>query len=141
MSALTAVFASADEGVVAHAFSAAQALPRLAPCADGKGLMTKGKPAGDAETDAKVAALTTRLAQVKALDDAGKYRDALSLVGPIAAEAEGTGDRGVQATSLYMQGSLLGRTGDLAAAEQALRRAASVADAAGDGGPDPARRQ
>jgi tetratricopeptide (TPR) repeat protein len=132
MSALTTVFASADEGVVAHAFSAVQALPRLAPCADGKGLMTKGKPAEDAETAAKVAALATRLAQVKALDDAGKYRDALALAEPLAAEAEGTGDRRLQAASLYMQGSLLGRTGDLTAAEQALRRAASAADAAGD---------
>jgi tetratricopeptide (TPR) repeat protein len=130
--ALVDVFSHADDAIVTHAFGATQALPRLAACSDAKWLTARVRPPADPETAAKVTLVRARLAQVKALDDSGKYADALSLAQKISGEAEQTGDRGVQATALYTEGCLLGRTGNLPRAEETLRRATSAADAAGD---------
>ena len=132
MSALTDIFAHADGDVVAHAFGATQALPRLASCSAPKWLLARVRPPADPPTAAKVADLRARLARAKALDDSGKYAEALDLARVLADEAAQTSDGAVQATALYTLGSLLGRTGDLSGAEQTLRRAASAADAAGD---------
>jgi len=132
LNAVSEVFSHADEGVVLHAFGAAQELPRLAPCSDTKWLLARVKPPADPATAAKVAELHVRLARVKALDDSAQYSEALPIARGLVADAEPIGDRQVQAEALYALGSLLGRTSDLAGAEPALRQAASVADAAGD---------
>jgi tetratricopeptide (TPR) repeat protein len=132
VSALAEAFEHADGTVVTHAFVAAQALPPLASCSDPKWLLASVKVPADPKVAAKVADLRARLSRAKALDDLAKYRDALKIASAVSAEAAEIGDLDMQATALYREGKLIGRTGDLAGAEQKLRKAASTADAAGD---------
>ena len=132
VSALTDAFTRADGAIVSHAFVAAQSLPPLAPCSDPKWLLASVKVPSSPQTAAKVADLRARLSQAKALDDLGKYRDALGIAKGVAEEAATVDDLDVQAATLYREGKLLGRTGDLEGAEKAFRRSAAAADTAGD---------
>jgi tetratricopeptide (TPR) repeat protein len=132
MGALTDAFTRADEKVVTKAFEATQALPALAACSDPERLRRAAEAAPDPQLASQRAELRTGMARAKALDDLGKYREALPLAREHSAEAARLGDQGLQAEALYREGKLLGRTGDLAGAEQNLRRAAALADAAGD---------
>ena len=75
--ALTDVFSEANGEVVENAVSAANTLGSLDRCADVPLLRSIVRPPEDSATRARVAALRHRLAAVKALFDAGRYREAL----------------------------------------------------------------
>jgi tetratricopeptide (TPR) repeat protein len=85
--ALTALFADADRAVVTKAPRAARALAPLRNCSDEAQLMARVRPPQDAETRARLDVEGTRLAQAKALERAGKYREGLSLAEKVAQQA------------------------------------------------------
>ncbi len=130
--ALAEVFAHADADVVAKSVGATQSLTPLAACADRKALLARSKPAADAATAAKAAALRGELGRAKALADAGKYRDAFAAASEAAGAAEALGDRGLWAEALLRRGQVQGTLGGMKEGEATLRRAVSLADAAGD---------
>jgi tetratricopeptide (TPR) repeat protein len=76
--------------------------------------------------------LRGELANVRAMSNAGKFRDAAPLAKDLAAKADETGYAPLQGEASYVDGVLRARTGDLPGAEASLYRALRAADAAGD---------
>jgi tetratricopeptide (TPR) repeat protein len=130
--ALTNGFVHAGSDVVVRAFTAAQSLPTLAACSDPKWLEARVKPSEDPQVRAKVEGIREELARETVVEDLGKYTEALDLARATTLEATEAGDPSLLPEVLYHQGALLGRTSDFAGAEATLKRAAALADAAGD---------
>jgi tetratricopeptide (TPR) repeat protein/predicted Ser/Thr protein kinase len=80
----------ADADVVAHAVELVEGLPELDTCSDAARL-TARVPLPDPERAAEVEALEARLARVRALESAGKYREALALTPELLAAARSSG--------------------------------------------------
>jgi len=87
-------------------------------------------PPSDAETRARVAALETRLAEVKALRDTGQWRTALAAARTLADTARGVGYEPLLADVLATQAWLEDRSGDVAAAVRTLEEVVWMALAA-----------
>ena len=130
--ALTKLFSEADSEVVEHAVEASQSLPSVNECADAQNLRSSVSPPQDPATNAKVEATRLKLARVKALEKAGKYREALSLAEPALAAARAIGYLPLEAEALYQVGRAAGGLEDEKRAESALRDAADAAEAAGN---------
>jgi serine/threonine protein kinase/tetratricopeptide (TPR) repeat protein len=127
--ALTDVFSDASGEVVENAVSAANALASLDRCADVPVLRAVLKPPDDGGTKQKVDDLRKRLADLKARFDAGRWGDA-SKEGPrLVSEAHAIGYKPLIAEALAQEGTMLLRSNDLGAAEQALAEAFWAADA------------
>ncbi|WP_375767390.1 serine/threonine-protein kinase [Archangium gephyra] len=103
LAALTEVFSDADETVVEKAIFATSSLRRLWGCADVEALMSEVKPPEDATTRRSVEAVRAQLARVKALTEAGKFKEALELATDVAQRAPTLGYKPVHAEALFMQ--------------------------------------
>jgi tetratricopeptide (TPR) repeat protein len=91
MASLTQLFArEADGALVDRAVPAALELPRLDACADTRALGAAIAPPSDPSLRATVDELRARIARSKALDDAGRYAEALELAQQLATEARAT---------------------------------------------------
>ena len=133
MGALTGLLSRGpDPEVLERAVPAALALSDVEGCADASQLTAAVPPPADAATRARVDGLRARLAEAKALDDAGKYKDALALAKPLADEARGTSYAPVEAQALLLLGRVQSNVHDLPAAEATFRQAAQAAPKARD---------
>ena len=128
--ALTNVFLRADSQVVDKAVSAAHALAPLERCSDVTILRAVVKPPDDPAARARALQLRRRLAEVKALGDAGRVSDALTRARPLVDEARALGYLPVTAEALLRLGWLnLGRPAE---AETIMDQAIWSAEASGD---------
>jgi tetratricopeptide (TPR) repeat protein len=130
LSALVHLLAGADKAVVTGSVDAAAALRDLSSCADVEALLAP-VPLPDApEVRARGRALEVRLAEVKAMLDAGRYKDALARAGAALAEARQLGHRPLIAEAMELDGVARDRTGDLEGAVTALSDAVWTGTAA-----------
>jgi eukaryotic-like serine/threonine-protein kinase len=126
------VFEHADDPVVTNAASASQSLTAITQCNDKRWLTSRGKLPADPATLAKVQALEHQVAELKALFDAGKYKDGIALAREAVKAAGETGFARIEGETLFWYGRHQARGGDLKGAEDSLYRAAWAADGAGD---------
>jgi eukaryotic-like serine/threonine-protein kinase len=129
---LTDLYVDADAVVVTNAVSAAESLTRIAYCADTKAMSLRARPPTDPAAMAEVDRLRMEIAELKAMQKVGKYKEALPRAQAAVQAARATGLRGLEAEALYRYGSLQGRAGDFRGAEASLYETAWAADAAGD---------
>lgn len=127
--ALLAVFARADADVVARAPEAVDALDSLAGCSDVEALLAEVPPPQGAALVSQVAAARALLAEGRARDDAGQYRDALERATRAVAMARELSYQPVLAEALLLAGRLQEHAGDLKASEQSLLDAIATAEA------------
>ncbi|MBI5478308.1 MAG: tetratricopeptide repeat protein [Deltaproteobacteria bacterium] len=121
--ALVDVLEGADAEVVERAAKAAGALSGLAVCADAEALKGVLPPPKDAATRTRVQEVRARVARAKALEDAGKYDEALKVATAAAAEAKELGYRPLEAEALYQAGVAKADKGDYKGAELTLHEA------------------
>jgi eukaryotic-like serine/threonine-protein kinase len=126
--ALTEVFSDANGDVVENAVSAANNLATLDRCEDVPLLRSVVRPPDDPATRAIVAGLNRRLAQLKALFDAGRYRDALKDGPALVSAAKKVGYQPLIAETLALMGTLYLKSNDAHAAEAALTDSYLAAD-------------
>jgi eukaryotic-like serine/threonine-protein kinase len=129
LGALANQLSSADRVVAEHAVTAIHALPPLEVCADAEALASPIRPPADPITRARVAAVRGRLAEIRALGDAGLIQRARAESAGLIDSVRALGYRPVEAEALELAGDLAERAGDFAAAETALRDAALAAEA------------
>ncbi len=103
LAALSEVFTEADETVVEKAISAASTLRSLRGCADVEALLAEVKPPEDTPTRQAVEATRAQLARVKALAEAGKYKEALELTSGVDQKTAKLGYKPVHAEALFMR--------------------------------------
>ncbi len=128
--ALADVLSHADERAVIEAVNAAHALPPIERCADAVALRAAVPPPADAGARARVAELETRLAEVKALTDTGKWLEAQRRVGPLVDAARTAGYKPLLAETLEAQAWLETELGQWGLAGRTLEEAVWVALAA-----------
>jgi serine/threonine-protein kinase len=126
--ALTLLFRNADAGVVQNAVKAANALGGIERCADVALLRVAVRPPEDSTTRAAVDRLRAKLAEVRALDNVGRYGDALEALAPLEEEIHGVGYRPLSAETLLMRGRLQTDRRELQLAAQALEEAVWLAE-------------
>jgi tetratricopeptide (TPR) repeat protein len=130
--ALTDLFAAADATVVESAVQAAGAVTPLGECADVDALSAQARPPADPRARAIAAQLGNELARVKALGDAGKYREGLLVARQASAEARALRHRPLLARALLLQGELEDRNGDFRTARGTLHEALYAGQAGRD---------
>jgi tRNA A-37 threonylcarbamoyl transferase component Bud32/tetratricopeptide (TPR) repeat protein len=131
LAALSDVLLHADGDVVKNALAASSRLAGLGPCSDARALASRTPPQASPEITKQRDEVKTRLAQVKALDAAGKYEAGLAVAAEIDREAQATNDPGMRASATFWHGTLQAKRGDPAAADT-LQKSVTFADAAGD---------
>jgi eukaryotic-like serine/threonine-protein kinase len=127
--ALTDVFSEANGDVVENAVSAANNLRSLDRCADVPLLRSVVRPPEDPTTRARVGDLRHQLAVLKALFDAGRYREGLKSAPALVAAARALGYQPLVAETLALMGTMYTKSNDSHAAEQALVESYFAADA------------
>ncbi len=127
--ALTDVFGQANGEVVENAVSAANNLRSLDRCADVPLLRSVVRPPEDPATRARVADLRHQLAGLKALYDAGRYREGLKSAPGLVAAARALGYQPLVAETLALMGTMYSKSNDSHLAEQALVESYFAADA------------
>jgi eukaryotic-like serine/threonine-protein kinase len=127
--ALTDVFKEANGEVVENAVSAANNLGSLDRCADVPLLRSVVRPPEDSATRARVEALRHRLAEVKALFDAGRYREGLRDAPRLIDEARALDYQPVLAEALGLMGTMYHKENDSRTAEKLLVDSYLAADA------------
>jgi tetratricopeptide (TPR) repeat protein len=88
LSATARVLAAADAEIVERAVRAARALPAIAACDDVASLLAEVAPPEDPVAVGRVDDARGKLAEARALFEAGKYERALAIVAPTAAAAK-----------------------------------------------------
>jgi tetratricopeptide (TPR) repeat protein/tRNA A-37 threonylcarbamoyl transferase component Bud32 len=126
--ALVDLFTEADSDVVTKAVQAASGIAELSTCANAAALRAPIRPPADARVQRQVEALRAKLAQVKALREAGKYKPGMELASTIVDEAKHLGYRPVESEALLSLGKLHEDMGKYDAAEGALVEAAALAE-------------
>jgi serine/threonine protein kinase/tetratricopeptide (TPR) repeat protein len=127
--ALTEVFSEANGEVVENAVSAANNLRSLDRCADVPLLRSVVRPPEDPLTRARVSDLRHQLAGLKALFDAGRYREGLKSAPGLVADARALGYQPLVAETLALMGTMYLKSNDTRASEQALVESYFAADA------------
>src|SRR6185312_17175702 len=127
--ALTGVFSEANGEVVENAVSAANSLGSLERCEDVPLLRSVVRPPDDPATRAQVAELKQQLAQLKALFDAGRWREGLKDGPALVTAAKNVGYQPLIAETLALMGTLYLKANDSHAAEVALTDSYLAADA------------
>jgi len=131
--ALVGVLTSADAKLVAKAAEAAQDLQGLRSCADVEALTNQVTMPEDPAVREQVEKASTLLAEVKALHDAGEYRQAQELSVRALDLARQAHFRPLEAEALYWNGWLQALGGaDLREVEQSLVQAVYAARAGRD---------
>jgi eukaryotic-like serine/threonine-protein kinase len=128
--ALTEVFSRADGEVVEKAVGAVNSLELLDRCANVPLLRAVVRPPEDPPTRQKTNDLRQRLVALKARFDAGQWKDATEDGRTLVGEARAIAYKPLIAETLALEGAMLFRTNDVAAAERALTDAFWTADAA-----------
>jgi len=126
--AVAQLLGKGDESVLAKAVDAVHALTSLGGCADIAALTAPISLPEDRAIRDRIEAVGTRLADAKALHDAGKFKPALEIVEGAATEARAIGWAPQLTEALRWRGWLLDRTGEYKEGEQSLREAVNVAD-------------
>jgi len=116
--ALTAVFSDANGDVVSKAAEAVQSLRPVEACADVVALKTVLRAPDDIQIRRAVADVRAQLADVKALGDAGKVKQARALIGPLIEGARKTKYGPVIAEALFRAGELENVAGEAQASEK-----------------------
>ncbi len=129
--ALANVLENADAVVVENAAAAAHALTPLATCVS-VDAVTRQVPPPEASNRARVEELRSKLDEIKAHLDAGKYVRGLELARSAAVMARAIGYRPALAEVLYLEGALHDQLADEQLAEQSLYEAAWTAEAGRD---------
>lgn len=130
--AVTDLFARADADVVAGADDAVARLGKVELCADAEALTARVPPPRDPALRSRVEGARTRLADAKALSDAGKHTEALSGALAAVAAARSTGYRPLEAEALYLQGFLEDKLAQSRNAEGTMFEALVAAQEGGD---------
>ena len=121
--ALGDLFITADAALVERAVSAASAISGLAECADSKALTSPVAVPGDVATRIEVAGLRDTLAEVRALQLAGKYELGLGKVGAVVDRAGELGYAPLSAEALLLCAELQEDKYETKKAEDSLYRA------------------
>jgi eukaryotic-like serine/threonine-protein kinase len=114
------LLATADAKLVAKATTFASSLPELATCSDAAALRAPVRMPADAAARARIDGVRGEIARTRALILAGRFKDALALAQPAAANARATGYRPLESEALYLLGWLQNATGDAAAGKQSF---------------------
>jgi serine/threonine-protein kinase len=128
LKALTEMFVRADAEVVDRAPEAARALEGLSGCANLVALNTRVRPPDDAAIAAQLTLAQVKLAEGKALHEAGKFQAALGVLGPAAEELQRLGYRPEWGRALYLRARAEQMLGRFAAAEESLYQATWAAE-------------
>ena len=124
------VLADADAEIVTNAVKLVADLPSLTRCDDLAWLEQHNQripPPEDPDVAAAVEAQRARLADIEAMEKAGRYADALGEVELIVQQAEALGYPPLRAEALYWRGRLREDNGQYAEAEPDLRQAHMLA--------------
>ncbi len=132
LGALVDVLSAADATVVEQAVQAADRLPLLDRCSEGKALLSQSPPPEDPAVAAAVEQLAARLARPRAMFEVGQYAAARSEVVELRGKLETLGHAPTLAAALYLEGLLADSLGEYPASEALMLRAAATADAGGD---------
>jgi tetratricopeptide (TPR) repeat protein/predicted Ser/Thr protein kinase len=131
--AFSAVFASAaDRSVLNKAVEAAVSLAPVDSCADRDALLAAVPLPDDPATRARVAALDARLERGKALQQAGKYPEALAEVTAVLAEAGDLPYTPLRARAHFASASVHNALGEYEKSEAEVRASVELAAAARD---------
>jgi len=129
LGALTELLTRADAAVLTEAVNAAQALPPLERCSDVPALRAVVPPP-DGAVRARVADLTTKLAEVKALRDTGQWKSALGQARSLAESVRAVGYEPLLAEVLATRSWLEHESGDSKTAAETMDQAVWMALAA-----------
>jgi serine/threonine protein kinase/tetratricopeptide (TPR) repeat protein len=125
--ALVDLLQRADGGVVDNAVQAVAQLQPVVGCDDPAGHFTRApRPAAGLQSEAGT--LEQRLAELRALEQTGKYHTGIELANAVVRDARALGHTPLVAEALYWQGVLHSRVGAPKPAETALREAALLAE-------------
>lgn len=124
------VFSAANTDVVSRAVHAAAGLPDLASCSDGPSLRATVPPPADLVVQVKLDELRARIGRARALGSAGKIREGLALLDPLAGQAAALHYRPVEAAAYLQLGQRYVASSQWAQAQSALEHAALAAEAA-----------
>ncbi|MBV1862524.1 MAG: serine/threonine-protein kinase [Nannocystaceae bacterium] len=122
-----AVLAEADEARVRKAVSVVTGLPRISRCDDVEALRAELRPPEDSQVAAEVADQRERLQRALALEQAGAYEEASTVVEEVAAQAETLAYGPLLAEALFRRGSLRDKTGAYAESVADLEQALALA--------------
>jgi tetratricopeptide (TPR) repeat protein len=125
----TDLFARADAKVVENAVQATGALTDLDECANVVSLRAPLPPPTDPVAKAKIVEVRRRLAEAKALLEAGKYNEGIAVAAPAADEARAIGYRPLEGEALVSLGWLQVKAGDPKKAEETLLDALVASEA------------
>jgi eukaryotic-like serine/threonine-protein kinase len=124
LSALTEVLSrGADKDLVGKAVQAVQSLPPLEYCAEAKALTAAVPPPEDPALRARAEPLQQQVDRLEALQQAGKYKEALALGEGLLVEVQALGHAPLHARALYQVAELKDSAGDYKGAEALLREA------------------
>jgi tetratricopeptide (TPR) repeat protein/tRNA A-37 threonylcarbamoyl transferase component Bud32 len=129
--AVTDLLVTADATVVEHATDMVAALPELAECRD-LARLTARVPPPDSGTAASVEAVQAQLAHVRALESAGKFREAIEPAKQVSEAARASGYAPLQAHALLLLGRLQENMDDAEASAASLAQALNAAVRGGD---------
>lgn len=122
--ALAGLLAHPDARMVEKAADIVRQLPDLSACTRSGLLLERAPLPRDPALRARIAAAQAGLAQAKALQKAGKYRQALARAEPLAGAAKALPFRPLQAETAFLLGKLHLALGDYPRSEQDLYEAA-----------------
>ncbi|MDY7230958.1 serine/threonine-protein kinase [Hyalangium rubrum] len=128
LGALTGVLSEADAQVVERAVEAVSALPSLQPCQDIASLAEQPPLPADPAVRASIEKLGERIAQVKALQDAGRYKAGVELARQLEPEVVATAYLPLQAELRFHLGWLLQQEGEVEEGIRQLERAFDTAE-------------
>jgi tetratricopeptide (TPR) repeat protein len=130
LAALGDVLSRADAAVAARALEAAYALPPTSEC-DAARVLSSRAPPPPADLAPRVDAIQAELVRIKALYDAGQYRQARDLARTASSEATALGYRPLETEALYRLGLSEMSLHESPSAEKAMTSALVAATAAG----------
>jgi serine/threonine protein kinase/tetratricopeptide (TPR) repeat protein len=123
LKAMTDLFAAADGDVVSRSVSAATSLPAIAHCSDIPVLRAVVRPPQDPAIRDRVEALRQRVAEARALHEAGRYEASMAEIAPVVKEARAIGYDPLIVEALHILGRAQLYTGAFAECEGSLDEA------------------
>jgi hypothetical protein len=130
---LVEIFTRADSTSVTRAVSAVDDLSRVDDCSSARSLRRmRLHPTKDPSVRGSLVQMEETQAQLKALQSAGKYDEALAVARSALDATRVLHDSRLEATLLAWEGRMSGKLDQLGDAERALLEAAAAAEASGD---------
>ena len=131
LKSLVELFLNPDAKMVADSLRSAQGLSELQTCANASALLGPLRPPANAESRAKVEELRLKLAQNKALKDAGKISQVLPLAANIVEQAKALHYRPIEAEALVRLSGVQWAAGNYDGARATLVDTVLAAEASG----------